>query len=179
MKVYSNSRCFCRHWKVPWHCSCDCVAIADPSIPVLSIVWKDILILQIRKMTWRMKSAWLLAHTEMNPALLGSHEFPCLREIVSNWWTTLLPCKDPRPRETPVDQGCLLLGKRALGFVHVAVDVLSCFREGRLFQIAHLMGTVFSSLDTLAHLFIFFLSPYKTQIFSSFFFDARCLRHNN
>ena len=33
------------------------VTIADPSIPVLSIVWKDILILQIRRMTWGMKSA--------------------------------------------------------------------------------------------------------------------------
>ena len=80
----------------------------------------------------------------------------------------LLLCKDPRPRETPVDQSCLLLGKRALGFVYVSVDVLTCFHEGRLFQIAHLMGTVFSSLGTLAHLFIFSPSPYKTQVFSFF-----------
>ena len=81
----------------------------------------------------------------------------------------LLPCKDPRPRETPVDQSCLLLGKRALGFVYVSVDVLPCFHEGRLFQIAHLMGTIFSSLGTLAHLFILSLSPYETQVLSFFF----------
>ena len=30
----------------------------------------------------------------------------------------------------------------------MAVDVLSYLSEGRLFQIAHLMGTIFSFLDT-------------------------------
>ena len=93
----------------------------------------------------------------------------------------MLLCKEPRLRETPEAQGCLLSVERALGFVHVAVGVLPYLSEGGLFQIAHLMGTVFSSLDTLAHLFIFFLSPYKTQVFSLFFFffDARHLIYNN